>query len=93
MLTTPPPVDPNTNDYNGSPYSNGVIEAAAQPYWDWYESSPAPANNAVPAGVDMGAARAKWTSGTTGAGGGQARWKVKPTGFRTVLRNGWYYKV
>lgn len=88
-----PPVDPNTNPYNGSPYSPGVIEQAAQPYWDWAAHNPVqPAPpGAGPVNVDSPYAWGR--SGNTGTGGGQARWKVKPKGFPTVLRNGWYYRV
>jgi hypothetical protein len=96
LVANPPPapqVDPNTNPYNGSPYSANIIEESAKPYWDWAErvGVAAPSNMGNPnIGTNGG-----WGQpfGTGSGGGGTARWKVKPTGFKTVLRNGWYYRA
>jgi hypothetical protein len=91
-----PPVNPNSNPYNGSPYSAGIIEQSVAPIWDWAERvgvNQTPITPAAQSGIADRAASGGWGGAAAPGGGGQARWKVKPTGFRTVLRNGWYYRA
>jgi hypothetical protein len=91
-----PPVNPNSNPYNGSPYSAAQMEASLNPIWDWAERvgvNQTPITPATQAGIADRAASGGWGGAAAPGGGGQARWRAKPTGFKTVLRNGWYYRA
>jgi hypothetical protein len=66
------------------------------PIWDWAERvgvNQTPITPAAQSGIADRAASGGWGGAAAPGGGGQARWKVKPAGFRTVLRNGWYYRA
>ncbi len=94
LVANPPPTPAlPTNDYNGSSSTNAQIEQGAAPYWAMTPVSGSLTPTQMNALADRKAAGGWGTSGLPTGSGGTARWKVKPTGFRTVLRNGWYYRA
>jgi hypothetical protein len=83
-----PPVNPNSNPYNGSPYSAGIIEQSVAPIWDWAErvgvGQMAPDNPA--AGVNGGWGQGRgvgvkptykaWLGGRKSTAALAAKWKA-----------------